>query len=229
MTLFHEVKITCAVCGHTDMQTVLISSSAIGAPDLDSRPPPLMRMTLPMQIQCCPSCGYCARDISKTSVMVQTVVTRHDYRDQLRDKRFSYLANMFLSQCMIQEATGDYADAGWAAMRAAWACDDGGEEYTSAAAKCRARAVALFDEARMRGQSFAAELAAEEAILSDLLRRGGRFAEAEAVIQRGLTMHPEDTMRCVLLFQRYLCRRQDVAAYTVAEALNHVAGAGDGA
>ncbi len=222
MTTFREVRLTCAVCGHTDTHTVLTSTSAFGASDLDTRPPPPARLTLPMEVQHCPACGYCARDVSKAPPVAQTVVARQEYQAQLQDRSFPYLANLFLCQSMIQEAAGDYASAGWAALRAAWACDDEGEKYASAAVRCRSRAVAMFAEAHRKGQAFATEPGSEEAILSDVLRRSGRFSEAEEMIERGLALDPAETVRHTLLFQRHLCSRRDAGVYTVNDALNWI-------
>jgi len=157
--------------------------------------------------------------VSEASDVAAAVVRREDYQAQLKDRDFPYLANLFLCWSIIQEAAGDYAGAGWAAMQAAWACDDGGPEYAQAAMRCRRRAVELFTEAREHGQTFAAEPGAEEAILTDLLRRSGRFAEAEEMIAQGLAKNPPSTLRCVLLYQRQLCRQRDIAAHTVQEAV----------
>ena len=224
MTTFYEDERTCAVCGHTSTHTVLMSSSAFGAPDLDTRPPPLLRFTLPMQVQCCPSCGYCARDVAQASATARAVVARSDYRAQLRDERFTYLANMFLCQSMILEAEGNHADAGWAALRAAWHCDDEGEEHDVAAALCRRRAAALFAEARRRGHPFAESPEAEAAVLADVLRRSGRFAEAQAAAERGLARRPSGEVERVLRFQRHLCRQRDTGLYTVDDALEWAVG-----
>ncbi|MDQ7029375.1 MAG: hypothetical protein Q9O62_06135 [Ardenticatenia bacterium] len=222
MTTFYEDELTCAVCGHTSTHTVLISSSAFGASDLDTRPPPLLRLTLPLQVQCCPSCGYCARDVTRASATARAVVARPDYRAQLQDERFTYLANMFLCQSMILEAEGDYANAGWAALRAAWHCDD--EAYNAAAILCRRRAAALFAEAQRRGHPFAETPEAEAAILADVLRRSGRFAEAQAVAAQRLAQHPSPTIEQILRFQHHLCRQRDTALYTVDDAQDWATG-----
>ncbi|NOX63583.1 MAG: hypothetical protein GXP42_16795 [Chloroflexi bacterium] len=219
MTTVREQALTCAVCGHTEKHTVLVSSSAFGASDLDTRPPPLMRFTLPFQIQCCPACGYCAPNISHAPDrdIAASIVLSKDYQAQLRDAELPYLASMFLCASDIQKALGNDADAGWFALRAAWVCDD--EERDQGARQCRLRAVERFTQARERGQPFADQPGAEEAILTDLLRRSGRFDEATAMIRRGLARTPEDVIREALLFQRALCEQRDVARHTLDEVL----------
>ncbi len=219
MTTFREVVRTCAVCGHTANHTVLVSTGAFGPSDLDTRPPPPARLALPLEIQCCPVCGYCAQDVGQASPVAREMVRRTEYQAQLRHTHFPYLANLYLCHSMVREAEGDDAAAGWAALRAAWACDDAGEAYAEAGAMCRRRAVDLFTQARARGQTFAPQAAAEDAILVDLLRRGGRFAEALALAEQRLAADPDDPVRGVLRFQRHLCRRRDDGRHTVQEAL----------
>lgn len=216
MTVFRQEELTCAVCGHTDLHTVLASTSAVGSPDLDSRPPPLERVALPMQIQRCPSCGYCARDVTHASPAATAAVERPEYQRQLQDATSPSLANMFLCESMILEAQGDHAAAGWAAMRAAWACDDAGESYRDVAVRCRLRAVSLFE--RVRGQVLDAKPGSEEVIIADLLRRAGRFAEGSTTAEEGLASRPDEATRAMLLFQRHLCRLGDDGPHTVEEA-----------
>lgn len=218
MTTFANVQRTCAVCGHTAEHTVLMSTSAFGAPDLDTRPPPLARLTLPMQIQACPACGYCAPDVSEALPEAAAEVARPEYQAQLRQPDFPYLANLFLCWSRIAEAAGRYAEAGWAVVRAAWACDDEGPSRAGAAVKCRDRAIVLFEQARQQREPFAHEPGAEEAILADLLRRSGRFDEAQTMAEAGLARQPPSTMARILHYQRRLCQRRDTAAHTVEEA-----------
>ncbi len=222
MTTFCEVNLTCAVCGHADRHTVLLSTSMFGATDLDTRPPPPARMALAMQVQCCPACGYCAEDISQALPGARAVVTRQEYQAQLHDDRFPYLANMFLCQSMIEEAVSNYVAAGMAALRAAWACDDGEVNYEAAAIECRLRAVAQLMKAQEQGHSFIAEPGAEQALLADLLRRSRRFTEAEAMVTRGLRLCSDESTRRILLFQRHLSHLKDSDVHTVREAMEWI-------
>ena len=106
---------------------------------------------------------------------------------------------------MVLEASGDLAGAGWRSIHAAWACDDEGEE--EAAELCRTDAIRRRKSARTTGVAFAAQTGGEEAILVDLLRRTGRFAEAETLCREGLGRSPEELITKVLhtlaWFERY--------------------------
>ena len=217
MTTFQEVEVSCAVCESRHKHTRLLSTSSFGPPDLDTRPAPPARLSLALQVQCCPVCGYCAWDITKAPPEAKRVVCRQDYQALLRDSRFPYLARMFLCLARIQEAAGNLSDAGWAALYAAWACDDAGLGFTSAAARCRERAIALFVKARAKGQPFLPESGAEEALLADLYRRIGQFDEAEKEIQRGLEKVSSDLLRRLLAFQRRLCRARDTEVHRMDE------------
>src|SRR5215510_14310051 len=65
MTLQHPETIKCALCGVVSPQMLILSSSSFGTPDLDTRPPPMVRGTLLYWLQECPECGYAAADLSK--------------------------------------------------------------------------------------------------------------------------------------------------------------------
>jgi hypothetical protein len=116
---------------------------------------------------------------------------------------------------MILEADGEFADAGWAAMRAAWACDD--NELTSAADACRDRAIALFGQAAENADNFADGAGVEESILADLLRRSRQFDGAAAMCQAGLAENPEPLVVDILNFQLDRARQDDWACYTLAD------------
>ena len=130
-------ELTCALCGTQSTQTVVLSVSAFGASDLDTRPPERMRSALRHQAQECPSCGYCAEDLAVAAPGLSTLVSSPEYLAQHQNSRFSGLANRFLCCALIDEAMEQYAQAGWAAIRAAWACDD--ENNDPAAKMCRAK------------------------------------------------------------------------------------------
>jgi hypothetical protein len=127
------------------------------------------RSTIHCWIQRCPSCSYCAPDISGGPEIATKVVKSDTYLKQRDDSSYPELANKFLCWAIIKEAKGDDSGAGWAAVQAAWACDDHNTE--SGAKESRKRAVALFEKARGDGSSFADGLGVQEAILADLLTR----------------------------------------------------------
>jgi len=213
MTTLFEEKETCFVCGKTHKYTEIGSTNQFGSPDLDTRPPEMARSTIDCWIRCCPYCGYCAPALSKDSPQAKSIVKSEEYRQQLDNKAYPKLAKHFLCWAMIQEATGDYSTAGWAAVHAAWACDD--QNAQEASRLCRLKAIQLFQEAN--GASNLSQTGAQEALMADLLRRSGQFDQVENVCQEGLKQNPEKIIQQILTFQMTLARQQDKECHRVDE------------
>lgn len=218
MTTVHPIEQQCAVCGTTDKYILLTSTNSFGVPDLDTRPPEMMRSTIGLWVQRCGSCGYCAPDITKGSPALSTVIHSVPYQTQLRSPDFPELANSFLCWSLIQQDQGDFASAGWASLRAAWACDDTGDE--SAAVQCRLRAANLLQKARQVHQTFASQSGAEEALLADILRRAGQFDGAIQICDAGLAKESalQPVIVDILDLQKRLIRKADTACHQVREA-----------
>ncbi len=141
MTTTLQSDVVCGVCGELSPQIHIASSNAFGSPDLDLRPPEMERSTIAHGVHHCPSCGCCARDLSKSSPSARRLIESDDYRTRLRESRFPALANMFACYAMILEAEGDYSEAAWAQINAAWVCDDANQ--TDAATECRNEGIRL--------------------------------------------------------------------------------------
>jgi Uncharacterized protein conserved in bacteria (DUF2225) len=218
-TLFQE-KETCFVCGNTSEHTGIGSTNSLGSPDLDLRPPEMQRSTITYWIQRCPTCGYCAVSIAKGPEIAKQIVRAPDYIEQRDNPAFPALANEFLCWSLIAAADGNERDAGWAALHAAWICDDKGPAKADI---CRQKAIALFTAARAKGQSFAQGGATEALLLADLYRRTGQFDQVEAVCAEGLALKPEALIQSLLEAQRQLAQAQDRKRYTVADAQKMVA------
>ena len=216
MTTMLSQDATCAVCGTVSTQEILMSTSSFGASDLDLRPPPLARETLSLEVQRCPSCGYRASNLEEASAEAGSVVESDGYRRQAQDPRFTPLANDFLCLAMLHEASGDRASAGLATLRAAWACDDAGNE--EAADTVRGLTADHLRAAQPEGARFARDPATETCLLVDVLRRCGRFHEARAELDRVDMTDADDLTRQILRFQRKLVDAADRSRYTVADA-----------
>ena len=215
-TILRKEKV-CALCGKLSEHSEIGSTSVFGSPDLDTRPPEMKRSTIDMWIQACPFCGYCAPDISEIIEKATEVVRSESYQRQLSDPEFPKLANAFLCFSQLQEHAGNFAGAGWASVCAAWVCDDAGFEM--AARKCRVGAVSLWQEAKEKGQRFAEQAGAEEAIVVDLLRRAGLFELALKICEDGLKKSPDKTITNILQYQKRLINNADAGRHTVAEAI----------
>lgn len=133
----------------------MLSTSESGPPDLDLRPAPMRRYSMQTWVVRCPGCGYCARSIEQAPEGVRAVVDSETYRAQLEATDAPELANSFLCQALLDEAQGRTVSAVWAAVRAAWVCDDA--ELEDAATTCRRRARALLAAMRRAGHTLRRE------------------------------------------------------------------------
>ncbi len=214
MTTFFDTTMQCALCGQTVHVRLIASTIAFGPSDLDTRPPPLARTTLAYDMMCCPGCGYCAPKIEKAPPQAAAIVASTAYQETRHHTTLPELARSFLCWSQIAEATHAYDKAGWAALKAAWACDDACA--TEEAIQCRERAAHLFQLAQAHKQPFAADAASEYAILADVWRRSRHFQKAIDAAEEGLRHTPSSLVKQVLQFQITLARQQDAALYTTA-------------
>ncbi|WP_319408771.1 hypothetical protein [uncultured Desulfosarcina sp.] len=198
----------CFICGHKGLFPHMASTNQFGSPDLDMRPPEMLRSTMDMWVQCCDECGYCAPVISKGSPNVNSVINSAEYIKQKSDYVIPKLANQFLRWFIIERSTGHPAEAGWAALNAAWVCDD--HDKVTEARHCREKAIDLFHGARKVGISFADDEASESAILIDLLRICGQFQGANAMCEKALKRESVPILKDLVLFQIDLIEKKDI-------------------
>ena len=217
---FGEKKKTCFLCGTESTHTGVISTASLGSTDLDSRPPEPERSSLSYWIHTCPSCRYCAPDLSDGEKAFEAVVKSEDYRKILDNSTYPRLAGQFLCWSLLQESRDEYEKAGWGAIHAAWACDDAGFEEGAKAS--RKRASELLMKARENGQWFAEDAGMEEAILVDLLRRAGYFEDALNICRERLKKEPEETVKIILLYQQTLIGKLDSRRHTVSDAQREI-------
>lgn len=212
----HEV--TCALCGETSRVTPAPATNAIGSPDLDARPPGAARAALPLRVQCCGSCGYCARDLSQETPGSRAAVDEEEYVEALEDESLPAKAREFLCLARLDGAAGRFDDAFWSTLSAAWIADDAGN--TEAADHCRALALAALRMARAAGRRLRGGPGVEDVVEVDLLRRTGEFADAERCIRRALERRPDEVVDQLLRFERDLVAARDRDVHRVSEALN---------
>ena len=216
MTTLNKMKARCAVCRSENDYTCIVSTNAFGSPDLDTRPPKMQRSTIFAWVQRCPECGYCASDVSNAPFQTATLVRTPEYTRQLSDSICPELANAFLCKALINESSGDYAEAAWALIHAAWACDDA--DKPEPARTCRSKAVDMIEKALGKGQEVAEQDGGETAIQVDLLRRAGRLTEARQLISTKRSTITEDIISKILDFQDVLLTKGDEECHTIAEA-----------
>lgn len=207
---FFDIK--CAVCGAISEQNVLISTNTMGPPDLDFRPALMARSTLSLQIQCCPKCGYCSKNIETSTPHAADIITKPDYKSLLRDKTIPLLARKYLCWAKIAEEEGDYISSFNAALDAAWVCDD--EENLNGMIDSRKYAAYLIKKIHTKGLSLSYEKGIDELVLSDILRRIGNFEDAQRVIKSGQKNTTDSLLLKALFFENDLCEKRDIQCYS---------------
>lgn len=124
MTLIISDQVTCSYCGERSEQHICVSSSILGAPDLDQRPGRLVRQTMHLWMQICPSCGLVAPSLNEESPSVCHIIAAENYRSAAADKGLPELARRFVCRAIIEESRGKLEMAALNYLRAAWAADD---------------------------------------------------------------------------------------------------------
>ena len=215
-TMFLET-FTCCICETESEHSVIGSTNAFGAADLDTRPPEMARSTIYQSVQRCPSCGYSANDLSKCDEGVSDIVSTDNYQQLLTQSELPDIANTFLAMSYISLQQQKFSTAAWQAIEAAWICDD--KDNTDSAKKCREEALLLIEKGRSNKQFLSKQKGASEAINIDLLRRTGRFEEAFELVQKTKTMELEEILKQIIEFEEELIRSGDVAVHTIDEVL----------
>ncbi|HPJ27227.1 MAG TPA: hypothetical protein PLA80_13865 [Synergistaceae bacterium] len=217
MTTFCKVEKRCAVCGALNECEDMASSNSFGSPDLDTRPPEMLRSTIFTWVQRCWKCGYCASDISEAFPEAAPMVRSSEYVRQLKDPSYPDLARSFLCKALLEEKAENYSGAAWSLVYAAWACDDYGKK--TSARLCRSRGADMIQKSLEKKQSISEQEGAETIILVDLFRRASRLEEALELICKERSGIKEEILLQILVFQEDLIARKDVECHTISEAL----------
>lgn len=215
-TVFLSDKI-CFICGAKSKYPLIDHSLGnVGSRDLDGRPTHIRRSAVYLWIQRCPACGYCAPEISEGEGRDRSVVYMPDYQQLLNNKAFPETGDAFLCYAYIMKNRELFADAGWAALFAAWICDDNG--FPDSARSCRSSAVDFFLTARSRQQCFAETTEEEDLYLIDLYRRSALFDTASVMCDEVLEGTHSDQIYDLLYYERELIDAKDHSTHNDAEA-----------
>jgi len=214
------VENECSLCATRSDQRLVNVTQSEGLPDLDSRPAEPARSALAFWVQRCPSCGYCATDISLDYPLADLAIRTEAYGKLLRRRSMPEKAREFLAWALIEEANDEFGGAGWSAVHAAWICDDA--QKPTAAAECRKLALERFARQRARLGHITGfeDPGVEELVLADLCRRTGQFAAAEHWVETGLARRPSAVVRRALVMEDELAGQKDREAHSVQELLD---------
>jgi hypothetical protein len=216
MGFLSDCTVTCKLCGYSSSFITASYSTSLGWPDLDTRPPETTRSNLPFWIQRCPHCGYCAPDLSQATLQTAAFTGTKLYQIQLHNRLYPQLANSFLCHSLIEEQAGDFRNAGWAKLRAAWVCDDLADDQ--AAFNCRLGAILVFNLASTEGDNYASDAGTFELVKADLNRRCGFHGMVREICEQGLGKKVQDVVHKALSYEIVLAQRHDSDCHTVDEA-----------
>lgn len=217
MTTMSEEEIECVICGEKVEYMEVGSSSSFGSSDLDTRPAEMTRSTIDYWVQKCPSCGYCAPNLSECRDNTLEIVKSSSYQNIINDSAMPEVAASFMALSYEDEHYEKFSDAAWNAIHAAWICDD--EEDDHSAIRCRKHAVSLINRANGRRQKIANQDGASEAITIDLMRRSGLFKDALTLIAREKEYNGDETIHQIISYQKELVDKKDVGVYLITDAL----------
>ena len=216
MTTFVEKEAVCGACGETVEVTLMGSTNRFGYPDLDLRPPEMMRSTMWMWLKECTNCGYCAEDIGEIEPEEKAIVLGDSFiklRQSIGD--LDDMARRFRAAAFIAAERGFHASAFQHTLHEAWAHDDCQDTVRASAA--RLNAVDLMNQVHREGTKLFDDGGADAAIAADLLRRGSKFERSSEVCRKALDEACADHAQQVLEFELELCAAHDVGCHTMEE------------
>ncbi|MBO5334415.1 MAG: DUF2225 domain-containing protein [Clostridia bacterium] len=203
-----ETTVKCSFCQKESQQTALLSCSAFGAMDLDTRPAPMARYALAYEVQECPHCHYC--NVAIDQRVAESFSFSSDYQAILHNESMAELPKRYYLTAILQEEYGDLAEAGMGYLRAAWCYDDesGMEEAANEARRHAARCFSQYVFEEEDGQA--------ALILLDIFRRIGEREEALGLIDWiGETC--KEMVDAIIRFQKRMIENGDRAAHTIDE------------
>ncbi len=219
ITMSEMIPVSCAVCSTTSSQPTGTEISGPKEYDLDLRPRTLTGDPVPDTIQCCPSCGYCARDIgAEITSEVREFVRGPAYRSRLTDPALPSSACRYLCSGLIAEYEMHLPRSVRSVLHAAWICDDLHEVVGSV--RCRMVAAEQIISAGSCGIRVWRDPGLDELVLSDLFRRAGAFEKAAAVVSSAINPGVSPEIAEALLFENALITHWDTFPYGFSEVLN---------
>ncbi len=202
----------CALCSADSRQIVITSTNRFGLPDLDTRPPEMMRSTMPHWIQKCPHCGYVSSSISKPAAISLNDLKSNSYTECDNIPFKSQLAADFYRRHLICLLENNQKGAMWALIHAAWASDDKRDD--DSAIICRKKALEQLEELKDINNQIEYIL-----IKADLLRRSEQFGR---LLDEYRDFHSSDkAAETIIQFQIKKSKMHDACSYTVSEAKNN--------
>lgn len=218
MTTMDQSERTCSVCGKKSKQTAIMSTNQFGSPDLDLRPPEMMRSTMAYWVEECPHCHYAYPSIETKVEGVEALLSELAQMGTSWASRTQGLIRRFMTASHIAEFSGQKMEAAEYALNAAWDADDSHDDVS--ARECRRRAASLLESALASEELEADEKISHSTRLVDMMRRSQRWDPASELATSLLMQDPSSPIDKILEFQIEACRRHDATCYKISDVIN---------
>jgi hypothetical protein len=210
MTSYDTTKLRCYCCDKTSEHSVLMSSNSIGSPDLDQRPPGMIRSTIGSWLQECPYCGYVASRLDKGDAKARSFIDTVEFRAASLDPLADPPSRRFLVRAAQDAHGGDRKSAFLNTLSAAWIADD--SDRPPDAQALRLKAAGHLEGGRITSIDTRLRLL-------DVLRRASSWEAAEALAAELAAEGLEYPFPEIVSFHLGLIEAQDNGRYTIAQAL----------
>lgn len=193
----------CTVCGAESSQNMSTGFDFATKTDLDQRPRPHMEGELEYRVMRCPSCGYCATNISTDAGVTREMIDDPDYHSII-ESGDDPVYSSFMAKGYLMERTCYYIGAFDAYRSASWVADDLGE--AELARRARVKAVET-------GRVFAEKMhPAGKCGFCDILRRAGRFEDCIRLADEVLASDSAtDDDRSAAEYEKELCSQMNIS------------------
>jgi hypothetical protein len=198
MTALYRDERQCIICTTTTTFTCINRRFVFDDLDLDGRPYDMTLLVLPYWVQHCSKCHFCSSDIRVASEQAAEIIKTHAYLNIISDQSYPYVAREYNAASYLCRFAGDYANAGWHALRSTWKCED---THHPMRGVIRQQAIDNFLHAIEQQQSFAPTPSEQHLVIADLYRRHGEFVLAKQCNQHAAQLHPSDAIRAALAIQ----------------------------
>jgi hypothetical protein len=213
-TLFDSEK-TCGVCGTKSTHTVIGSTNSFGSSDLDLRPPPMKRDTMPYWLDECPKCHLVCEDLESPPEGSAKVIATSEYLSLAKEEDVPDLCRIFRAWSYLADQIGMKTEAATSRLHSAWAADD---VSNAAMAKAeRIAAAARFSELRDNKQPYPEQKGTAELLIADLWRRAENWPIALKEANNGCEIADDPFIKRLCVYEARLIESRDTARHTVEE------------
>lgn len=208
MTTFLNNPVKCPMCGYEWSEVELGSTNEFGSPDLDTRPPEMMRSTMAYWISECPECGYVAADMERMPMIRKSFIEKEAYKTCDGFDFVSNLSRAFYRYYLILRKKHRNKDAIFTLLHTIWTCDDANDPN---AVVLRQRLAEIIERRLSIKRDESLDL-----IRADLLRRSGQFERL--IDEYKDKKYSENLLNNIIKFQIKLAEEKDDKCHLVSEA-----------